>query len=484
MAIHKVAGGNAIVDCGQCHEVHNSSRYSFDTTDTHAGGITAANLDFIRWDVTKYQPQALEPALFQSRPGQYAFFSGNTPYNGVCQTCHTKTGNHTNDGYDDTTGPNGAAADMNHQQGTDCMTCHPHASGFRPGGDDCLSCHRSGGSSQYDVATQFALSSHHVMGGAVTNDDCGVCHQEAEDVWVHADGSIDLRAPDGGAVIRVSLPLTRNRASATLEADVLTVQNDFCLKCHDSDGATVTKFSTDARRPFSSADRVAPDVSAQLDPLQSTFHHPVKQAGGNPYTTSTGTNGNKVTMVAPWNQTSGTHDVITCFDCHETTGHGSSKQRMLLDAIDFDTMVATTTKNGLPSGMGNSVETFCSRCHKSSVYVTTRDPQQAGSLFDEHGRGKRPHAASGGNELGCMGCHAGVTNLGGISDNGALAGNLHGSTFTWPSDAASSARGTTTDYFLLGGFLNGWYYDSNTNKASCWGGLCHHNSGSGEDYNR
>ncbi len=483
VSLHTVNGGGTIVDCGQCHEVHNSSNYSFDTVDTHTGGVTARNLDFIRWNVSKYQPQALEPALFQNR-NQFVFKTGNTPYNGVCQTCHTKTSKHTNDGFDDTNGANANTANNSHQQGADCADCHTHLAGFQPGGDNCLACHGISGSSIYDVESQFARASHHVMGGAVTNDDCGVCHAEAADILLHADGSIDLRAPDGGANISVTLPLTRNRLSATLESDVLAVQNDFCLKCHDSDGATVTKFSTDALRPFSSADRIVPDVDAQLDPLQSTFHHPVKQAGSNPYTTSTATNGNAVTMQAPWNQTSNAHDVITCFDCHETTGHGSVNQRFLLDAIDFDTMVATTNGSNLPNGMGASVESFCSRCHSSSVYVTEQNPQQAGSLFDEHGQGKKDHSAANGNELGCMACHGGITNLSGISDNGALPGNLHGSSFTWPNGSGGTSAGTSTEFFLLGGYVNGWDINANRDQASCWGGGCHHNSGSGESYSR
>jgi len=483
VALHVTDGGSNVVDCGQCHEIHNSSSYSFDTVDAHVGGITAPNISFIRWNVTKYQPQALEPALFQNRPNQFVFGTGDTPYNGICQTCHTKTGNYTNDGYDDTNGADAATADNSHQQGADCAECHTHLAGFRPGGDDCLACHGLGGSSSYDVEAQFAQTSHHVMGGTVTNDDCGVCHAESVNIWLHADGNIDLRAPDGGQNISFTLPLTRNRSSATLEADVLTVQNDFCMKCHDSDGATVTNFSGNARRPFSSADRDAPDVSAQFDPAQSTFHHPVTQAGANPYTTPTSSNGNRVTMVAPWNQTSNTHDVITCFDCHETTGHGATNQRMLLDAIDFDTMVATTTPSNLPSDMGTSVEDFCSRCHESSVYVTADKPDEVGSRFSEHALRTEDHSASGGNRLGCMACHAGVTNLGGIADNGALPGNLHGSAFTWPTGSGAGAAGTSTEFFILGGYVNGWDINGSRNSATCAGGQCHH-SGGGETYSR
>ena len=159
VAMHVVGGGTTTVDCGSCHFVH----FPVTTTDTHPGGITAPNLSLIRSDTAHYVPGALEPALFQVRPDQFAFAEGNPPYNGICQTCHTQTAHHRNDD----------SSDHTHNAGSNCMTCHPHGSGF--GGLDhalagvvvpvvsCMECHGDGG--QDPVAD-------------VHGSQCGLCHAD------------------------------------------------------------------------------------------------------------------------------------------------------------------------------------------------------------------------------------------------------------------------------------------------------------------
>jgi hypothetical protein len=474
------------IDCGQCHEIHNSSTYSFVTTDTHSGGVTASNIAFIRWNVTKYQSQAVEPLVFQNRPEHFAF--STSPYNGACETCHTRTSRWTNDG--NINGNPGTPADMTHEAGNDCASCHGHAGGFKAAGNNCLSseCHGTPAgepNTAPDVESEFALTSHHVAGGVATNEDCAVCHEESNDNGVHGDGSVDLIDPDDAAtIITINLPITRDRASNAIEADVQALQ-DFCLGCHDTDGATATYLAgKTARSPFTVADRDAPDVKSQLDPAISDFHHAVTVAGSNPYTTPTTTNGNNITMVPPWNQTSNSHDQITCFDCHDLDGHGTANQRMLRDPIDFDSMEIQTDARNIPAGMGATVETFCSRCHDAAVYVTSNDSEAAGSVFEFHGASQSQHSASGGNELGCMGCHAGIVNFGTIGDNGSLRGNIHGTAFTWPNDSPGSAPNTATDLFMLGGWLNGWFDDTANTQGQCWGGACNHSKAGGKTYTK
>ena len=144
----------------------------------------------------------------------------------------------------------------------------------------------------------------------------------------------------------------------------------------------------------------------------------------------------------------------------------------------------TLSPGTIPAGMGATVETFCTRCHASSVYVDPKnqgfsDSEAAGSIFEYHGDAQNQHSAGGGNELGCLGCHAGIRNEGAITDNGALRGNIHGTSFTWGSD--SFANGTATDYFLLGGWLSGWQTDAT--KGYCRGGNCNHKNSS-KNYTR
>jgi hypothetical protein len=478
VSLHLADSGATVIDCGSCHQVHS---YNFDTTDTHSGGVTAPNLSRIRWDTSKYEESwsyagaVLEPALFQQDPAHFAF--GQTaypsgPYNGICQTCHTRVTKHTNDGWDDGAG---AAANNDHEIGNDCTGCHAHDNNFAGAGGGCTTCHDkvqddgSGPARRAIVGASgdFILTSHHIPDATVTDDDCAVCHMESE--VGHQNGLIDLRNPDTGTALTGFVSLTRNTASNVLETDIVNVQNNFCLKCHDTAGAAVSfNPAGDATHPFSSG-ALVPDVDAQFSTSHS-FYHPVKGTANNPFCTGVGS---ASTMESPWNQNND-HNLISCFDCHGTNGHGYANQRMLRSPIDFATMEATTAKANLPAGMGATVEAFCVTCHKSSVYVNGN----LGSRFEYHGADQSQHGAAGGNELGCMGCHGGTVELTNGYANGAARGNIHGATFTW---STWSTEPTIT--FMLGGWLDGyqaqgqWSAKDGFWKPACGGGQCNHSGG-------
>ncbi|MHC5111279.1 MAG: cytochrome c3 family protein [Planctomycetota bacterium] len=516
VTLHTVNGGATTIDCGSCHAVHN---YDFNTDNTSHGGVVAENIARIRWDTSKYVPGALEPAIFQQRPQHFAFAESafpTGPFNGICQSCHTTTTNHTKDGIDADSGPPPVAADNNHEVGGNCMTCHAHGGGFQATG--CTGCHNAvadngdGGPTRRAVVAEFSLASHHVDGATLTDNDCEVCHYEAIDTGFHQNNLVDLRDPDTGS--RIPIPstgdgfakFTRDRGSDALEEWITTIQNDFCLKCHDGGvnaGATATYNADDGGtplRPFSSTTRDVPNVFDRFDPLNS-FHHAVREAGNNPYTIPSGVNGGNITMEAPWNQdaTGGPfadgHDVISCFDCHGSvvtdpdgttnliSAHGSANQRMLRTPIDLDGVEAAGAAADIgliPANARFETETFCTLCHAAAVYVSSSDSEGVGSIFEYHGQSQSQHSASGGNELGCMGCHAGIVDFSaGLSDNGAMRQNLHGDSFTWPGDAFSA--GVATEYFMLGGWLSGWETDATT--GYCRGGDCNHRNSS-KNYTR
>ncbi len=482
------------VDCGSCHSLH-----SFRTEElysTNHAGTSLHNLSFVRSNMKKYinttdfGKDALEPTVFQTRPGDFVYdnITDTPPYNAACQTCHTTTIHHTQTG----TGSN-----QNHQSSADCVVCHPHNTGSPYsafGIRGCTTCHASVqddgvGSPRRAVVGEFSLAGHHVQGGTVTDSDCLVCHYEGFDATRHRDRKIDLRNPDTGAVITISNTyFTRDTTTNVLETWVTDVQNNFCLKCHDSDGATATYINNppylvrSPKQPFSAGAGDVLNVFDQLDP-GNTFYHAVRAANDHPYCTPTTANGNFVTMEPPWNQNPGDHDLISCFDCHGTSGHGSVNQRMLRTAIDFAAIEAATSRSDLSTSDGADVETFCSLCHKATVYVTEKDPETVGSNFERHGDGKNDHRAAGGNQLGCMACHAAPVDLGelGVS-NGAGRGMIHGGNFTWP-DVSPTVNGAVTEFFLLGGPLRGWEtYEKNVpaDRGRCWAQTCH----GSENYNR
>ncbi len=161
-----------IVDCGYCHDPHGPH----DSLDVHPGGVSAANLSLFRSDTTYHLAEALEPAVFQTRPDHFAFDEGNSPYNGACQTCHTETVYHANDGSGDNT----------HMMGTDCVQCHTHLDGFLPT-SACNVCHGNEDNAAPPVSTageqdvsfvEVGAHQTHVMGGdiraAMTCDDCHI----------------------------------------------------------------------------------------------------------------------------------------------------------------------------------------------------------------------------------------------------------------------------------------------------------------------
>ena len=455
------------MSCTKCHDPH----------DYQQNILGGNNLKLVKATV-KTPNSGDKGVIFSARgsdaPGNvgsaHSFADGDTNYDGICEVCHTQTKFHSNNGL---YLGNPVAA---HNGGVFCIRCHSHDKGFR--GAWCGGCHGETQNNGNDaivrraVLGEFASGSHHVAGGAVQDADCAVCHYEAIDGAYHENNLVDLRDPDSGTTLISFSQFTRNTASNTLESWVTSVQNNFCLHCHDSNGAsdsTVPVAGGTALRPFTSNTQDASNVFAQLAPTNSTFH-PVRGAASNPFCVPSASNGNVITMQPPWNHTA-THNVISCFDCHYANGHGGPNQRMIRAAVDFDAMAAGTLTSGLP------VEAFCTLCHKSTTYVTPPRRSVAGSRYEYHGTNQGQHSADGGNELGCMGCHGGTVNWGGLAGgNGSAPGNTHGSSYVW--GAGSKSPGSVPLTFMLGGWLGGW-----TNTGNCWGGNCNHTN-SGQSYTR
>jgi predicted CXXCH cytochrome family protein len=472
--------------CPDCHDPHDNRQNWLSGTNVKQIGKKIPGSNDARISTPN---SGVKDVAFESRgtdagePSLHSFADNdqdsNTIYDGVCEVCHTQAANHQNN-----SGGNHA-----HYTGQTCTQCHEHTNYFNGAGGGCTGCHGSpqdkgdGPPTRRAIAGEFSLTSHHVLGGAVTDDDCGVCHYEAVDGGYHQDNKVDLRNPDDasvGALISFA-QFSRNTGTDVLESWVTDVQDNFCMKCHDSDGATATNFSGNPLQPFSASDRDVPNVFDRFD-TANIYHHAVRGAANNPYCIPSGTNGNNITMEPPWNQNS-THDVISCFDCHGSSGHGSANQRMLRTSIDFDGLEAAVDRASIPASVGSAVETFCTLCHKYAVYIDARAPENVGSVFESHGGAVSNHTAAGQNEMGCMGCHGGIKELSGgvpAAGNGSSRGNIHGGSFSWPQEAAET--------FMVGGFLSDWFVDLDNKQnpqGNCNGGDCNHSgSGGGQKYPR
>ncbi|MFO1522688.1 MAG: hypothetical protein U1G05_11745 [Kiritimatiellia bacterium] len=297
VSMHSITGSPNPIDCGTCHDVHNGSgTLSAITGFNSHSGVTAPNLSYFRV-TTNTVPGSVQGVLHAS-PGDLAFTTGDR--NGACQACHQNTDYHRNNG----------TGDYTHFAGQDCTACHLHGDGFKPTGG-CTICHATaqdnsdGAPTRRAVVGEFALTAHHVKGGAVTDDDCKVCHYEGIDMAYHKNNMVDLRDPDNGTNRISFVSFTRNTASDVLETWVTDVQDKFCMHCHDADGATSTAFNTPLR-PFSSNTKDSMNVFTQMNP-SNPYHHAVRAPGTNAYCAPSATNTNKITMQPPWNQTA-THE--------------------------------------------------------------------------------------------------------------------------------------------------------------------------------
>jgi predicted CXXCH cytochrome family protein len=273
VANHVVNNGATVIDCGCCHSAHGPHA----TTDPRSG-LTTNNLALIRGNISRYVPQAADPVVFHSRPEQFSF--DNAPFAGICQSCHTNTIHHRNDG-----------TDPHHQQGQNCTGCHPHGAGFLPAGGTCSDCHNQGRGGRRQIVGaggDFNKNSHHVA-GQLTSDDCTVCHV----LTGHPGSAVKLRHPDTGATI-----IHDPAHPEGLEG--------FCLGCHDADGAT----AGNGRQPFSDG-RTVPNIAGGVaGSWTNSAHHlrPFARNGGRP---------------------------LTCFGDGETGGchnaHGSDNERLVSD---------------------------------------------------------------------------------------------------------------------------------------------------------
>ncbi|MHC4767057.1 MAG: cytochrome c3 family protein, partial [Planctomycetota bacterium] len=296
-AIHTGNKYSADVDCGSCHEVHNN--FDFTTTDTHTGGVTAANVEWIRPDTTKYVagaggPLGDEDALFQAKTGFYAWDDDNAPWNGLCQTCHQNTDWHRNDD----SHPDHPPSHAHNMPSDDCRGCHSHTDGFR-GAGDCLGCHNKpqeiappSGVYRRQIVESFLCTGDgttacttdadcSVAGGTcetgaeiVTRWDCVVCHAEGDAITGEADSTyhqkdgVQLKDVDTGVVYSDWSGLTPSQRS------------DFCLSCHDANGATIIS-SRPAPPPVDEPDATNDPLNPFNDGLTNA-HEPDGLDGGTP----------------------------------------------------------------------------------------------------------------------------------------------------------------------------------------------------------
>ena len=435
--------------------------------------------------------------LSDERPGWYGLTdikNDSAQVRRFCFGCHPSSdgiGGGTVEGITLSPLPNTVSAHLSTAT-THCYDCHGRDYSSSEGhnvhnpspGGYCVTCHNVAQDGIRPIVPEFSLNAHHAIAigqnGTVTNEDCGVCHMEGSaqtgdiNSVYHRNGLIDLRNPDDGTALTGFTSLTRDTTSAILESWVVEVQNDFCLKCHDANGAVSPDAQVSggsAYTPFTDQNASVIDVYDQFAPT-NTSYHPVVAPGNNPYTVPSSQNNFTATLLPPFNQ-SANHDLISCFDCHQTTAHGSANSGILRDETYF-------RQPTLSSSFANAQKNFCGRCHNLQYYISYSNGV---SRFSDHNRSPHVGGMGGGgggmskNDMSCRGCHAGIYDYDNDAscDNGAGIGRIHGYTHT--NLACAKTPGTNPPAFLFGGYISGWKVkDANTN--TCYA-KCHP---TGKDY--
>jgi hypothetical protein len=453
-----------------------------------------SNLSFVRSMVRG------TPIAFESKTGDYSFAADpagvpdmNTE-NYVCNTCHTQTNHHQNDG----TAPGG----QSHNDGANCTeSCHPHPDAFWPvGGGTCVECHNGVPGTSYVerdvVGSDFMQSSRHVFDGTVTNWDCIICHREGNAIQAEAGevSTTEFHNNPGGFVVDMRNVDSINSGwvwnkNATTDA-MYTDMDTFCMGCHDSDfsramgmggasgiavnssdtGVTLSPTMDERMKPFNSSDgldagtgggtkslpgfeRTAVlDAYGQYDPA-NTSHHAVRAQAYQGHNANWGDDAWVDRMLTDGTMliSDGIYEsaLLHCADCHtvDQNAHGGTSGFML---------------------QASSIDDTCFLCHNSNVYFDPDRDFQGISRWDHDQEGAAWNADDwallgdyGANTgSACLNCHGGdpaVDGYGGM--HGLQAGSdwrsgepryrFQGGSFMShsPSSWTGITGGTATCYF-------------------------------------
>ncbi|MEM7828314.1 MAG: CFI-box-CTERM domain-containing protein, partial [Candidatus Aenigmatarchaeota archaeon] len=428
--------------------------------------------------------------LFFNRTGSNSFADSDTNYTqDICNVCHSQTNHHQFDG--------SAPGGQSHNDGANCVsTCHPHKQKFWAVGGDCIDCHSSPQGSLPRRAVvgaggDFIKRSRHVTNGTttqvVTKWECSVCHAEGNHITgdtttYHADGIVQVKNADTGAVIQIETSArSRNYDQGLVDL--------FCVSCHDSDGATATysrnpapiRVTPTATNPFGDGGtnsagtgliqayqeyvqggnlgayyprpRVI-DVKSQFTRTANTYsdHALAQPAGpGQRYTTVRLRSG---AWVSPWNDTSTTH----CSDCHynDKNAHGTANTKYILDDA-----------SGNDSQYTGESSYVCFKCHAYAAYNSVWGDGNEGNSATAYAsishpiRDRSAHVDENRNRFGiyCLSCHGGRE--GGPDSSTLIAqgrafGGIHGTDRTITNDGG----GTHTPYRFTNGaaldYISAW----------------------------
>jgi predicted CxxxxCH...CXXCH cytochrome family protein len=315
--------------CWDCHDPHG---------DRTSG---SGNIYMIHSSVTKDKsdaygtPTSTASVSFISNSTGTDYARSSSPFDGICNVCHTSTNHYTSTSGD------------GHNSGTVCTLCHFHSedtvidgNAFAPTGD-CIACHAEIMANTRRKVTgtsgDFVKTSHHVTDGTtteiVTEEACMVCHGDLYSIGhpgtAPADPQVELMDQDSGIISVYDI----STSAGALEP--------FCLSCHDSDGSL-----QHGAQPFSvSGDTNSPpDIGWTSGVVSHSSLTDVcfgchGNSGGTPGDTINpviNAHGSDISYLLRYSYTQGaSHDF--CYNCHDGTVASTDIQSLFARTYNHST---------------------------------------------------------------------------------------------------------------------------------------------------
>ncbi len=347
--------------CWDCHDPHGDdnifmvqSQIATETDGTFGVPLSKAKVTFDRKQIGT----------------DYA--KSSAPYDGICNVCHTDTGQHYRFDYGD--GHNAGrlcvdchqhSASDSHASGMTCDSCHadkptPRMDAFGLP-RDCTKCHDGVIGDRMDILGQLRANSHHIQGVTVTNKHCYACHWEATemgliDLSYHAgynykthqsakDSIVDLVKwgpgvrPTTYQLGTTAILFTASDVGTAQERAAVTNVTDHCLGCHsDQNNDTVTFGMVDPQFDDCKTPRQyawdGTSIAARYSQMGTATwgkYPGVSAAAKKNVVKAYSAHGNAPANAGGWSVTTGEDESlpdtragtepIQCFDCHGS--HGS-----------------------------------------------------------------------------------------------------------------------------------------------------------------
>ena len=288
---------------------------------------------------------------FLNTSGANSYADAGSPFDGICEVCHTQTKYFKNDTWDDPTGCDTVAHKSTYAS-QDCMPCHDHEDAFvHGGGDACDLCHGTGAGNGTNVSHATHVEDASNERGLGIQLNCNHCHDT--DSYPCFSGSKNLadtqtcntcHSPGGGFD---GVENGSYGAKAVWATGSAGTTDKWCVGCHDSDPPNIQS-------------KTAPDIGGNDDPADGPSGGYGYYVGALGIANGVGAHANGTYGVLRSATSTATRG--ECVHCHDHEVDETAQHGELFAA----------------SNPSSQTDNFCFQCHKGSGSV------QAGGITNNN----------------------------------------------------------------------------------------------------